>query len=102
MRAVRAQLVRGNGAREGGNNLSLHVAFPLAGTELGFGTLVPGDCVSTHPRGEEVGRRVLFFIGASVGTSEGINDGTRLEGDVGRGVLVKLGLDVGSGSGVSE
>ena len=99
---VAAPLVRGNVAREGGNNLSLHITFPLAGTELGFGTLVPEDCVSTHPRGEEEGRRDLFFIGALVGTSEGMNDASCLVGDGGRGVLVKRGLEEGSGSGISE
>jgi hypothetical protein len=74
LRAVESPLLRGNGASEGGNNLSFHVTVPLAGTELGVGTFVPEVRVSTHPRGEEEGRRDLFFIGASVGTSEGMND----------------------------
>ena len=39
------------------------------------GTLVPGDCVSTHPRDEGVGRRDRCFIGMSEGFSEGTNEG---------------------------
>ena len=67
--------VRGKGVREGGNKVFLHVILPLAGTELGTGTLVPGVLVSTHPRDEGLGRRDLVFIGASVGLSEGIKEG---------------------------
>ena len=75
-RAVLISLVRGNGAREGGNKVSLHVTLLLAWMELGIGTLVlPGVLVSTHPRGEGLGRRDLVFIGASVGLSEGIKEG---------------------------
>ncbi len=34
-------LVRGNGVRGRGNNLSLHVTFLVMGVQLGTGTIVP-------------------------------------------------------------
>jgi len=85
-------LVRGKGAREGGNNFSFHVILLLAATGLGIGTLVPVVFVPTHPRGEEVGRIDLVFIGVP----EGVSDGTKEEG------VVKRGEDVGRGPGGSE
>ena len=92
-------LVRGKEASEGGNKVSLHVTLLLAGTGPGVGTLVPGVLVSTHPRGEELGRRGLVFIGASVGLSEGIKD--EVFGDLVE-VLVKRGLEEGRDSDGSE
>ena len=79
--------------------MSLHVTLLLAGTGLGIGTLVLGFLVSTHPRGEELGRRDLVFIGASVGLSEGI----KVVGfDHLDGVVVKRGVEEGRDSGGSE
>jgi hypothetical protein len=47
LREVGSPLLRGNGASEGGNNLSFHVTVPLVGTELGVDTFVPEVRVST-------------------------------------------------------
>ena len=83
--------------RRRGNRASLHVTF-LVGV-LVRGTDVPGDCVSTHPRGEGLGRRDLAFIGAFVGLFEG----TKVDRDVEDGFNVKVGVTVGRGeSGISS
>jgi hypothetical protein len=94
----------GDVGRRRGNRVSLHVTFlvSISVRALTSGTLVPGDCVSTHPRDEGVGRRDRTFIGVSVGSSDGTKGLNCLGGIEEILVLVNVGVEVGTKSGSSK
>ena len=101
--SCRSLLTKGEDVGRGrGNKASLHItSFICVFVRIsGTCTFVPWVCVSTHPRGEGVDRRDLFFNGASVGWSKGMNR-TDEEEDVGEDFEDNVGFDDGRGSGAS-
>jgi hypothetical protein len=83
--------------RQRGNRASRHVTVFCTTPDLWprLGTLVPRDCVSTHPCNEGVDRRDRFFIGMSVGSLVGTNGKLWVFKCV---VLANVGFDVGTKS----
>jgi hypothetical protein len=101
--SCRSLLTRGEDVgRRRGNKVSLHVpSFKCIFVCICVtGTFVPWVCVSTHPRGEELDCRDLFFNGVIGGWSEGLNRSDEEE-DVGEDFLDSVGFDDGRVSGVS-
>ena len=86
-----------NVGRRRGNRASRHVTVFCTTSDLRprLGTLVPPDCVSTHPRDEGVDRRDRFCIGMSVGSLVGMSGRLWLFKLV---VLANVGFDVGTKS----
>ena len=90
--------MRGEGddvGRPRGNRASLHVTVFCTTPDLRpeLGTLVPRDCVSTHPGDEGVDQRGRFFIGMSVGLLGGTKGRSWLFKCL---VLANVGFDVGT------